>query len=534
VSHTVYQNMLTTKLKNWQRRKDQALRKEWLDAALLLFRVDLDSMEAELKKLYASQPRGRPPIEAVSMLRALLLMMILKYKSITKFAAELRRQPRLAQIAGFKPFVTPGVGTFYLFIDRLEDGPYEPACPHRIKPSKLRKGRHRRNLKQEREAKELQRKKILTECDSITQNLKQQLLASAAQPRPRDYQQRMEDMLFQTAVNPSIKRGLLGDLQKLVVCGDGSALPTGASYQGRAICSCRQEGIYSCDHDRLYTDGSATWGYDSYRECFYWGYCFYQHCVFGGGHDLPIHISIAPAHESDFTHSMKSLDRLIKTFSEHNLTANIYAGAYDSGHDGIGNYEFLMAKGINPVISLNPRRGQHVKPTGSAQQVDENGVPVCIAGLTMRRHGKAKQDNISYTCPVKRPSHENGKHIWRSYPQECPLKVLCQPDTKCGPVVSVNSKDDPRHYPAIERGSERFRKVMDQRTTCERSNSIKKVTHQLEQRPCRSATHYLMRLYLISIVEHAKAWLADDKKQLGDDWQSLTDLTKLAALHKAA
>jgi hypothetical protein len=55
---------------------------------------------------------------------------------------------------------------------------------------------------------------------------------------------------------------------------------------------------------------------------------------------------------------------------------------------------------------------------------------------------------------------------------------------------------------------------MKLRTGCERSNSAKKEVYGLGNRPCRSAAHFLVRLYLVSIVEHAKAWLAEDRKKL--------------------
>jgi hypothetical protein len=58
---------------------------------------------------------------------------------------------------------------------------------------------------------------------------------------------------------------------------------------------------------------------------------------------------------------------------------------------------------------------------------------------------------------------------------------------------------------------------MNLRTGCERSNSQKKETYQLGRRVCRNATHYLVRLYLVSMVEHAKAWLAQEKKPIADD-----------------
>jgi hypothetical protein len=92
-----------------------------------------------------------------------------------------------------------------------------------------------------------------------------------------------------------------------------------------------------------------------------------------------------------------------------------------------------------------------------------------------------------------------------------------------GPTVYVRSDQDPRYYPPIPRNSPRFKEIMNLRSGCERSNSVKKVAHHLGDRPCRSATHYLFRLYVVSIAEHAKAWLADYRKALGDDWRVLSD-----------
>jgi|SRR5215467_12969677 len=39
---------------------------------------------------------------------------------------------------------------------------------------------------------------------------------------------------------------------------------------------------------------------------------------------------------------------------------------------------------------------------------------------------------------------------------------------------------------------------------------------RLGERPCHSTTQLLVRLYLVSLLEHASAWLAEDRKQLGD------------------
>jgi hypothetical protein len=214
---------------------------------------------------------------------------------------------------------------------------------------------------------------------------------------------------------------------------------------------------------------------------------------------------------------MKSLDRLKKAIREHGLDWKIHNAVYDSGHDAIGIYEYVMEDDIIPIIALNPRSGTYPSPTGNADKVNENGIPICPAGKLMRRNGFHKaRYRIYYACPVKRTSQRNGKRIWLTHIDECPNKVLCQPDTRMGPVVYVKTTDDPRLYPPIKRGSPKYKKLMNLRSGCERSNSMKKETYELGNRPCRSATHFLVRLYLVSIIEHAKAWLTEEKKKLGD------------------
>jgi Transposase domain (DUF772) len=262
-AHAVYLTTLSAHLAKWQKRRARALAPELLDATLMLLRLNLDPLLPMFVTLYSPSPRGRPPWDPLAMFRALLLLTILRYQSIENFAHDLRQKPRLALIAGFAPFATPSVGTFYLFIDRLEDGPYQPACCHRLKPSTLRKGKQRRNLSQEKATKEAARKHILTHCDSLTGHLTQQTLDAAAQPRPDDLQKRLEDTLLQAAVIPSAARGLLGDLSRLIVCGDGSALSSGASPAGKPTCQCRKQGVFRCDCDRYYSDPTADWGYDS-------------------------------------------------------------------------------------------------------------------------------------------------------------------------------------------------------------------------------------------------------------------------------
>jgi len=521
-SHEQYSDNLIGHLTRWLRRNSRRLKPEWLDAALILLGINLCPAKHILESLYSPDPRGQKPFEPVRMLRALLLMIILGYTRISQWAEELRAKPRLARIAGFEPYDTPATGTFYAFIDRLEDGPYQKPGEDYIKPSQLRKIMQLRNLASEKEQRQKDKEADLVVYDSVTKKLKDDLRASADQPRPDDLLRRLEDILIKCAIIPSEKRGLLGDLAAIHVSGDGSALISGASPNGKPSCNCRKNGIFNCDCPRYYSDSTANWGYDSYRECYYFGHTYYQHIVSTNGHDLPLNVSIAPASETDYTLSIKSMDRLRKALKENGLEWKIKYAIHDAGHDSKGNYEYLLDYEITPIIALNPRTGSYPEIAGTAQKVNEQGIPICPAGLLMRRHAFNPQKQvIIYNCPVKRPTHKDGKYIYVSYPQECPFKVLCQTDTNLGPIAYIRTRDDPRLYPPIPRGTDTFKELMNLRSGCERSNSIKKEAYGLGHRPCRSATHFLVRLYLVSIIEHAKAWLAEDRKLFGDDPMAL-------------
>jgi hypothetical protein len=518
MSHTQYSTHLSETLQRWLRRQSRPLPQSWRDAALVLLRLNLDPARPLLQPLYAPGPRGRPPYDPLCMLRALLLLLLLHYKSLPTWAHDLKRHPRLAQIAGFAPFHTPASATFYDVIDRLEDGPYAPPCAHRVRPSRQRKGRHRRHLQQEKAQRQAAKSAAPRQADSLSERLAHDLLATADQPRPHQLLTRLEDLLFACAVLPSAKRGLLGNLQELVVCGDSATLPTGASPHGRPTCDCRAQGIFRCNHERFYRDPTATWGYDAYRDTYFFGHRYFQHAVVTDNHTLPVQVLVEPAHHTDFTMGPTSLDRLLKTAADHHLSFTARAVVYDSGQDALGIYHFVQAKHLAPVIALNPRHGDHPTPSGTAKQVNDQGVPLCPAGLPMRRHSdNPKRSRLYYNCPVKRPTHQDGHVQWLTHTEACPHQVLCQPHTQMGPVVYVRTHDDPRLYPPISRESREFKTLMARRTGCERSNSLKKVTYRLGERPCRSATHFLVRLYLVSLLEHAQVWVAQDRKQGGDD-----------------
>jgi hypothetical protein len=365
--------------------------------------------------------------------------------------------------------------------------------------SELDKKRHRRNLKEEKKKPE----EDFQKNDTVTERLAGKLVSQEKEQRQDDLQKRLEDIFMFLAIIPSARAGLLGNLFNLDVAGDGSCIPSGGNPYGKPTCNCFKNGIKKCGCDRLYSDPDADWGWDSYHEKYYFGDKLYQFCFASGGHNLPLHVICGPASESDYTLSLKSFDRMMKTFIEHNFNVKITGVALDKGHDAIGIYNYFLQKSIPTAIPLN-NRGK-ANPYKEEMRMSPNGKPLCKGGLEMRYHGYDKKKmRHCYNCPVKRPTRTNGNYHFVSHVEECPHKALCNPESTMGPIVYISSKDNPRLYPQITRDSDRYKELYNDRGVTERSNSFKKIVYPLDKAKCKSRAHRLIRLFLISIIEHRK------------------------------
>lgn len=321
---------------------------------------------------------------------------------------------------------------------------------------------------------------------------------------------RLEDIFMELAIKPSVEKGLLGDLN-IDIAGDGSVLESGANSNGKPTCDCFKKGIKHCSHPRLYSDAKANWGWDSYREKYIFGDRFYEHS-YPGNHNLPLHISIGPASENDMTLSLKDYDRMEKMFREHNVKINIKAVGYDAGHDAMGIYKYFQKKEVPVAIPLNPRTSN---PYKEHYNFSPSGAPICKGGLAMRHqsYNKKRMRHI-YNCPVKRPTHRDGKYFFITHENEYPLGLgcLCSPDTKLGPVLHISSKDNPRLFPSIPRASERYKELLRKRSGTERSNSYKKTAYHFDRAEIKLREQRLTRLYFIAIVQHWRAIYKEDTK----------------------
>jgi hypothetical protein len=447
-------------------KQDQEKLDPYSDLILALFLLDLEVLRPQLQVLYCAKPRGTPPRDPIQMFRSLLCLTLSgETVSFTTWVKKLRSQPLFAALSGFG-HSTPGIGTFYDFTARLYPEPTDPITRHPLSKPKesTQKSRPRPGLVQQLVDKALANKdKALGAFPSLHLNL-----------------------LLKPIVLRSLRLSLLSSSEAIDLAGDGTKFKTGARSTGRKLCDCKKLGIYRCDCTRLYTDRFASWGWDSFRECFIYGHAFYELTAASSTHDLPIFIHLAQAREHDSVSAVKAFDRARKLYPE--LVFDSFLA--DSAHDNYPTYQLLRAHGLNPVIALNERRSGHYQ-LDSNFSTDSTGVPVCPKGEKMLPSGF---------------SHDRCQQKWR-----CPRAVHRHKPCQCSPspygrVFYTKPEDDPRLFTHPPRDSKAWKQSYKNRTSVERSHKRKKIDFHLEQARLRSRRQWAVRIFLMAISQHAAAW----------------------------
>ncbi len=491
-----------------------------------LLDTSLDPVRDALEALYCPTGQG-DPTDPVLMLRSWLLMALCREGSPSVWARRLRRESVLAVLAGFVPGDTPGASTHRDFLTRLADGPYAVRCRQDVPLSHQLAGRHRRRLadatKARREAADaagMQQSALLAEV----------LLTQAAQPQnPHDLQARMEVLLLQLGLKPTIAANLLPS--ELTVSGDGTVEVSAASKQGHRACDCPAGSRCGCARDYLSATAQFCW---DQQHGWRFGDRSYTISMHVNGHDVPLTTILPGGNESDFTLSLTALDRLLTLLEMQDLPLHIAIFIGDGHHDAMGIYRYLKAKGVVPVIPL----GESSQPTTAAAPTDTDssdpastppspqddgaapvkhprpqvnayphitfepdGTPLCPEGCRMRHHGYLKARAAhTFVCPAMRI---NGAGEWVFHADECPQHEPCTPpEKKMGLTHYIKSEADLRLFPPIPRDSTRFKELYAHRSGIERENASADSYH-LDRRH-RNAALVLIRLTFINIVKHAR------------------------------
>ena len=443
--HSTYQNFVVENLRKYYPNPDALSRSTW-DIIDRFWNLDLSYTDELMRSRYSVfGPRPRTPS---CMQRSYLLSIDFKVTSLTDWAAQLKINPLYAILSGFEVGDTPGVGTFYDFLNRLWDSDSDNLNPH-VRPVKSKEVKKPKQKGAKAESVEK------TTVEQLLKTLEQKSFSIDEQPYGSLFRLYQKEFLEQ-----SVKRELITP-ESLAVAGDGTPVMTSHRERRKRICDCAEKGITDCKCDRYFSQPDCNIGWDSSRDCFYHGYDLYIIVASDSDSDLP-----------DF-HVNKWL--------------------LDSAHDAMPYYLYCRKNGISPFIDLNKKRGIKVKYKDDFT-IGKDGVPVCLAGLKMNHDGtEPSKARIKYRCPLA--SRKNG----------CSCAHPCS-DSKYGRTVHLAMKDNPRLINFPPRDSEAWKKEYDARTSAERSNKREKIDFKLEDGRHRSTKMWYCRLYHILMLQHMDAW----------------------------
>ena len=471
--HSTYQNFVVENLRKYYPNPDALSRSTW-DIIDRFWNLDLSYTDELMRSRYSVfGPRPRTPS---CMQRSYLLSIDFKVTSLTDWAAQLKMNPLYAILSGFEVGDTPGVGTFYDFLNRLWDSDSDNLNPH-VRPVKTKEVKKPKQKGTKAESVEK------TTVEQLLKTLEQKSFSIDEQPYGSLFRLYQKEFLEQ-----SVKRELITP-ESLAVAGDGTPVVTSHRERRKRICDCAEKGITNCKCDRYFSQPDCDIGWDSSRDCFYHGYDLYMIVASDSDSDLPVFPLLNPASKHDSHGFLETYFRMKSFLPDFHVNKWLL----DSAHDAMPYYLYCRKNGISPFIDLNEKRGIKVKYKDDFT-IGKDGIPVCLAGLKMNHDGtEPSKARIKYRCPLA--SRKNG----------CSCEHPCS-DSKYGRTVHLAMKDNPRLINFPPRDSEAWKKEYDARTSAERSNKREKIDFKLEDGRHRSTKMWYCRLYHILMLQHMDAW----------------------------
>lgn len=409
--HSTYQNFVVENLRKYYPNPDALSRSTW-DIIDRFWNLDLSYTDELMRSRYSVfGPRPRTPSR---MQRSYLLSIDFKVTLLTDWAAQLKINPLYAILSGFEVGDTPGVGTFYDFLNRLWDSDSDNLNPH-VRPVKSKEVKKPKQKGAKAESVEK------TTVEQLFKTLEQKSFSIDEHPYGSLFRLYQKEFLEQ-----SVKRELITP-ESLAVAGDGTPVMTSHRERRKRICDCAEKGITDCKCDRYFSQPDCDIGWDSSRDCFYHGYDLYMIVASDSDSDLPIFPLLNPASKHDSHGFLETYFRMKSFLPDFHVNKWLL----DSAHDAMPYYLYCRKNGISPFIDLNEKRGIKVKYKDDFT-IGKDGVPVCLAGLKMNHDGtEPSKARIKYRCPLA--SRKNG----------CSCAHPCS-DSKYGRTVHLAMKDNPR------------------------------------------------------------------------------------------
>lgn len=467
--HAAYQDFVAANLPKYYPDPDSLPRSAW-DIIDRFWNLDLSYTDELLRSKYSIfGPKPRTPS---CMQRSYLLSIDFKVPSLTDWAAQLKTNPLYAILSGFEFGDTPGVGTFYDFIDRLWDSDSDNLSLHLhpVKKKKVKKPKQKGSKAESIEKVSVEQ--LFKQLESTAFSIDDQPYAS------------LFKIYHQEFLLESVSKGLINP-SSLSIAGDGTPVVTSARERKRRVCDCASKGISDCCCDQYFSQP----GWDSSRDCFYHGYDLYMIVASDSESDLPIFPLLNPASKHDshgFPEAYFRMKAFLPDFRDKTWLL-------DSAHDAMPYYLFCRKESIVPFIDLNQKRGIKVLYKDDFM-IGEDGVPVCKAGRKMNHDGsEPSKARLKFRCPLAS----------RKYGCSCPHPCS---DSKYGRTVHLVMKDNPRLINLPPRDSVAWKLKFNARTSAERSNKREKIDFKLEDGRHRSSKMWYCRLYHIMMLQHLDAW----------------------------
>ena len=470
--HTAYQDFLLVNLRKHYPVPDSISPSTW-DIIDRFWNLDLSFTDEFMRDKYSVfGPKPRTPS---CMQRSFLLSIDFKVSSLTDWAAQLKINPLYAILSGFEFGDTPGVGTFYDFLNRLWDSDSDNLSPH-IHPLKAKVKKPKTKGSKAAPVEKVSVEQLLPELENTVFCIEHQPYGSLFQLYKSEF------------LDQSVSKGLITP-DSLALAGDGTPVVTSHRERKHRICDCASKGIMDCKCDRCFSQPDCDIGWDSSRDCWYHGYDLYMLVASDSESDLPVFplLSLASTHDSHgFLHCFFRMKCFLSGYHVTKLLL-------DSAHDAMPYYEYCRRAHITPFIDLNEKRGIKL-PYKNDFTIGKDGVPVCREGRRMNHDGsELSKHRIKYRCSLA--SRKYG----------CSCEHPCS-SSKYGRTVHVAMKDNPRLFNLPPRDSDAWKLEYNARTSAERSNKREKLDFKLEDGRHRSTKMWYCRLYHILMLQHLDAW----------------------------
>ena len=403
-----------------------------------LYLFNLDPLLPVVKPLYPDF--GRPALNQQGIIRSLVLMLDQQVHSITKWARKVAADPLLASICGFEANNVPAPASYYDMLARYWQR------NHKTRKAKLKyfTSKPRKKLKKG--------EKLAPKHPGIVKRLVEKALEGKLHTvRPEVI---LQKLIARCVVDSSAKMGILGNMGNFSVALDGSTFYSGASHYGIKVCDCRSKGVYDCKCARRFSDPDARWGWDSYREQWFFGNMLFNVTASDSPYDLPIHIKLVQASRHDSATAIFALLELKELYPLITFKQVVADGAMDN----YPFYDLLRHFNMLPFITLDARtKAKFHYPHPDVPAFDDQGQPLCHAGIPFAYWGRCKPYRLKYRCWFAAKGLEP--------PKEC----RCS-DSQYGKTIYLKSDDDPRMFTPVPRNTKAFKKKFKTRTTVERAN----------------------------------------------------------------